>query len=297
MEKKILIIGASGFLGKQIFSDFSKKFAVKGTYNSNPAEGMAKLDLNDFDALKKICADFLPDIIIHCAGETKVDSYETDSTVPKIQLKFIKNISDACNLFRATLVFFSTDFVFDGKKGNYNELDKTRPKTAYGKNKLECEKIAQKVKNHLILRVSTLYGADINSKKFVNYTISKLLAGEEILVASDYFRSPTLINDISAALSKLISVGESGIFHVAGDSQISLFAAAKLIAKEFRQNAELVKPCKGKELGFQANRPLDTTLNILKLQKKKIFTKSFEEGLKFVKKQNKAFFSKNAYNP
>lgn len=285
MKKKVLIVGASGFLGKRLFKEMQKKYLVLGTYNKNPSEKLVRLEMSDYGQVEKIFSDFSPDIVVHCAGITDVDLYETDPEVPKSQIAQAKNIARACEKYGAKLVFISTDFVFDGKKGDYSENDRANPINAYGKSKLECEKTAGKTKGHLILRVSTLFGTDLKSKKFINYAISSLAGGREICAAADFRRSPTFINDIAEALMMLLEKNETGTFHVAGKSQVTLYEAALTIAEEFGAPKKLVKKCAGNSLGLACNRPLDTSLDISKLNGRNISMHSFLDAIKIIKKR------------
>ncbi len=281
-KQKVLVIGASGFLGQALMKELPKKFDAIGTYNSNPVNGFIKFDLGDLEKIKKGLSTAHPDIVVLAAADANVDSYESNPDISRMQISSAEKISEWCRESNALLAFFSTDFVFDGKKGNYSESDIPNPINQYGRNKLEIEKIVSSVPEHLVLRTSTLYGLPVLPGKFIGKTISKLSHNETIEAAADWKRSPTLTKDLAVALRVLLEKKHRGLFHVAGASQLSMFDMALAIARELNSSDSLVKKGVGNELRLPAKRPLDTTIDISKIRKLGIKMSSFEQGIKFV---------------
>jgi len=283
-KQKILVIGASGFLGKALMQTLSKNFDVVGTFHSNPSPGLIQLDLSDSLQFQKTLANTAPDIVVLAAAEANVDSYEKNPAISERQLVSAEIIAEWCEENNSLLVFISTDFVFDGRKGKYGENDSPNPINTYGKNKAEIEKIVQGVEKHLVLRLSTLYGLPLSSEKFVGKAIFKLLKGERVQAAVDWKRSPTLTNDVALALEKLLKNKQYGLFHAAGSTSHSMYDIAIAIAREFNVPLALIEQGKGAELKLPAKRPLDTTLDISKIRKLGIQMSSLENGLGFVHK-------------
>ncbi|MBU2100062.1 SDR family oxidoreductase [Candidatus Micrarchaeota archaeon] len=280
--KKVLVIGASGFLGTALMPSLKEKFDVIGTFFGEKKEGLIELDLNDSFKLDKVLNEVFPEIIILAAAETNVDAYESNPEISENQINSAQQITNWCDSNNSFLVFFSTDSVFDGTKAPYNESDDPNPLNDYSKNKLEIEKIIKKLENHLILRTSFLYGLPIASSKFVGLTITKLLNKEKVFAVTDWKRTPTLTKDFALALIQLIEKNQKGLFHVAGTSSVSAFEMALAIAKEFNAEKNLIKKIKGKELNLPAVRPLNSSLNISKLQSLGVKMSSLEQGLKFI---------------
>jgi len=283
-KQKILVIGADGFLGKTLMKELLKQHDVIGTYYKEKINDFIELDLNNHLLLEKTLNGVSPEIIVLAAAETNIDLYETNNKISLNQISSANKIVKWCNKNNSLLVFFSTDFVFDGTNNNYKETDATNPISVYGKNKLDIEKIIQKLENHLILRLSFLYGLPLSSDKFVGRTILKLLEGEKVSAVTDWKRNPTLTKDVAFVLISLIEKKQTGLFHVVGSSSVSPFEAALAIAKEFDVSSSLIKKIKGEELNLSAKRPLNSSLSISKLVSKGIQMSPFEQGLKFIHK-------------
>ncbi|MFH1895493.1 MAG: SDR family oxidoreductase [archaeon] len=282
MKKKVLVIGASGFLGTALMQELSKKFNVIGTFFGEKKQGLIELDLNNSVQLDSVLNSVFPELIVLAAAETDVDAYELKPEISRNQIISAKKIVEYCKEKNCFLVFISTDAVFDGKKGNYNEIDAPNPICEYGRNKLSLEKIISSLKNYLILRTSVLYGLPLSPDKFIGGTILKLLKKEKVFVAEDWKRTPTLTTDLAKALINLTEKNQKGLFHAAGNSSLSSYETALAIAEEFNVPSSLIEKIKGDELKLPAKRPLDSSLNISKLLSLGIRMSSFEEGLEFI---------------
>ena len=278
---KILIIGGSSFLGFALMKELSKHEVI-GTYHSNQKEGMIQLDMNDSLQLEKTLNEVNPEIVLLPAAESGVDAYETEPEISDSQIQSAQHVTDWCKKNEAKIVFFSTDFVFDGEKGMYTEKDIPNPINAYGKNKLEIENIVQQNENHLVLRISTLYGLPFTTPKFVNNAIKKLSNNEEITAVTDWKKCPTLTRDIALGVNQLLEKNQVGLFHMNGKTALTMFDVSIAITKEFNVSKDLVKPIKGADLELPAERPEDTSLDISKLEAIGIQMSSFEQGLKYI---------------
>jgi len=280
--KKVLIIGASGFLGTALIKEFSEKFDVIGTSFPEKTNEFIQLDFNNSLQLNSVLDSVFPEIIVLAAAEANIDLYESKPEISFNQINSAKQLTDWTKKNNCFLVFISTDSVFDGIKGNYSESDKSNPLCAYAKNKLETEKIVQQNPNHLILRTSVLFGLPLTENKFIGKAILKLSQGEKVSAASDWKRNPTLTKDFALALIQLLEKKQKGLFHAVGSDALSMHKAALMIAEEFSASEDLVEEIKGSELNLPAKRPLDSSLNTSKLNSFGIKLSSFKEGLKFV---------------
>lgn len=272
--RKIFITGGSGLLGKALVKIFDEKY-----YTYYPPREV--MDLQDKE---KICNFFelsKPDLVIHAASLTDVDYCELhQGEAHQVNVEGTRNIIEACKKANVKLVYISTDFIFDGQKGNYGEDDITRPINYYGKTKFMAEVL---VKNsglpHLIARVSILYGRYPN-KKFVHFVIDKLKKGEEVHVAKDHYGSPTLVDDIASALHHLCLKEKTGVYHVAGSERLSRYEMALKIADAFTFDKNLIKPIAAATLKQPAKRPMDSSLCIDKLKKEGVEMSDFSTGIK-----------------
>lgn len=293
MWEKLLVTGGSGLLGNKIVNKASENFKVTATYNENPVEGgceSIKLDITQKEEVLRVFKKIHPVYVIHTAAFTDVDKSETEREKAwEVNAEGTRNIAEVCERVGAKMIYISTDFVFDGKRGNYKENDDLNPINWYGRTKLEGEKF---VKNYdieyIIARVSVLYGWNINKLNFATWVINKLENKEKISIVRDQWNSPTFADNCADILLELIKRNENGLFHLAGGERINRFDFAKMISEIFDLNADLIKPVKSNEIKQQARRPMDSSLNVDRI-KRGLGTKPFnvEQGLRQMKKQYK----------
>jgi len=286
VKTKVLVIGASGLLGSKLYEHFStlQDYQVIGTGLKYHDRGLRYYDITskDFSLFKET----KPDVVIHSAGVTNVDYCEKNQEeAGKVNFEGTENVIEACKLNNSKLVYFSTDFVFDGKKGDYKEEDAPNPLSYYARTKLKSEQI---VKNsgldYLILRVAVLYSAKQNGK-FVDWCITQLRTKHYIDLVADHIRTPTLVDDIAQALDFLLKNKKSGIYHVAGSERLSAYSMGLRIAEVFNLEKEYIKPILSNKFKQPAQRPRDSSLNTQKLRSDGIKMSGFVEGLEKIKTQ------------
>ena len=289
---KILITGAAGFLGKKLRSILEKKFSFEvicTDRSGNSETGCVKMDITDAEKVMNVITNIKPDAVIHCAAMSDVDGCEDNKKLAMtINRDGSANIAEACNAIDALMVHISTDFVFDGAKGNYAEDDEPNPLSYYAKTKLEGENaVKKKAHKFIIIRPEVLYGynGDGSERSFTIWVHDNLKAGKEIRVVDDQFNTPTLIDDLAMAIGKLIKKNKLGIWHVAGPERLSRYEMAVQLAEVFGYDASLIKRIKSSELKQKALRPLDSSLNTEKLNKAGISMHGFREGLAIMKGQ------------
>jgi len=261
---KILIVGASGFLGSNFFIELKKKHDVIGThFNNKNIENMRKLDIrNKFEVLHLIRNEE-PDLILDCDGLTTTDFCEKQKSVAyDINFKGIKNICETAN---CKVIYFSTDYVFDGQKGSYSETDIPNPINFYGLTKLLAEqRVLSTNLENLVVRVSGLYGLSEINNKFLNAFNEK-----NIKACIDLFSSPTFIDDLCLNFESLRKY--SGIIHFGGPERVNRCEMLKMASKTFGFKCKII-PASYREMNFLARRPRDTSLisNIFNPSKTKI---------------------------
>lgn len=247
--KKILLTGANGMLGQDLSAVLEDEgYEVIETNRKT-------LDITDLKQVENVLCKYNPDFVIHCAAYTNVDGAEENlKEATKINSGGTENVAKVCADNNITLVYISTDYVFDGEKNEpYLPTDKTNPINNYGKTKLDGEKAIQKYcKKFYIVRTSWLYGH--YGKNFVETMIS-LTEKPELKVVDDQIGCPTWTVELSNGIIKLLEeLPEYGIYHICGSGQTSWYGFAKEIFKLIDKKVNL-KPCKTKEFRRPAKRP------------------------------------------
>jgi dTDP-4-dehydrorhamnose reductase len=161
MKKKLLVTGANGLLGNRIVALAKNRYTVIPTHRTKPLiSNSLKLDITNAAEASNLFGKLKPDAVVHTASETNVDRCETEREHAwKVNVEGTGNVAEACKKVHAKLVYISTDYVFDGEKGLYDEEDEPNPVNYYGLTKLEGEKqVTEQCKNYAILRASVLYG-------------------------------------------------------------------------------------------------------------------------------------------
>ena len=286
---KILLIGGSGLFG-QAFIDLVEKtsYEIYATYNRNPLdfENAFQIDITDAIKVKQFIEKIKPDVIIHAAAFTNVDRCEIEKEKAyEINAKATENIAKVAKEINAKLIYISTDYVFDGKKGMYKEEDETNPVNYYGVTKLEGEKaVIKNCSDFIIARTSVIYGA--NKKNFATWAIEELRKDNQIKIITDQWVSPTLNQDLAEQIYKLIEKNERGIFHAAGGERVSRYDFVIKLAEVFGFDKKLVIPVISENMGWIAKRPRDSSLDVSKISNIKAPYK-LREALYLLKKRIK----------
>ena len=202
---KIAIIGASGFLGKNIFQYFSRKHQVVGTYSQRKIKGLEYLDVTNKKNVEKFIFKYSPEVVIDTIGWANLFLSESNPEKTKlINYHTAKNLEEVCKTNKIPMIFFSSSYIFDGNKGNYSEKDVPNPKSQYGKTKVMAENEVLKLKNSIVIRIDRLYG--YNSGNEVEDLLGVIFSGENPIKVRDYLqiRSPTLVDDVGPVILKLL---------------------------------------------------------------------------------------------
>ncbi|MEM2618786.1 MAG: dTDP-4-dehydrorhamnose reductase [Candidatus Hadarchaeales archaeon] len=287
-EMKLLITGSSGLLGSKLV-EAAKDHEVLATYGTKPLfPDSVRMDITSKNEVLRIVSDFKPDVVVHTAAETDVDGCELNKgRAWQVNVGGTKNIAEACAKVGASLVYVSTDYVFDGEGGLYTEEDVPNPINYYGLTKLEGEKQVMKVDGHLIARTSVLYGWHPWKKNFATWLLNSLREQKQIAIVDDHYNSPTLADNLAELLLEAVKKGLTGLYHIAGRERVSRFRFALEIARIFELNGELIKPIKMAELkAWVAKRPRDSSLRVDKIERQlKIKPLNVSEGLRLMKER------------
>lgn len=263
--KKILITGSKGHLGNSLEKVFKSRYDLVSTSRTKQNKNTNYfLDITNSLLVKDMVSAISPDIIINLAALTNVDLCESNPDLAHaINFQGVKNL---VNVFKGPIIHLSTDYVFDGKLGQYKENDITNPINVYGVTKYKAEKILlEKSKESLVIRTNVLYDYQSKAKSsFLNWVVDSLKRGEKIKVVDDQFNNPTWTDSISVVIDRAIKADLNGLIHWGDFDWISRYDFANKIADKFNLQSNLIEPIKTEELNQVAPRPLngglDTTL-------------------------------------
>lgn len=294
IKKRILVIGANGLLGQRIlaFYEFNSKVELLGSsIEEKPSfENIpyVRCDMTVKDEIKKIIFGFYPDVVINAAGFTNVDLSETErETAWKINVKGVENIAEACRSIDGKIIHISTDYVFNGHNGPYDENAKPDPIGYYGRTKLASENVLKiGAVTYAVLRTNVLYGIANSRSDYVRWVINSLSEKKEIRIVTDQLSNPTFVEDLVQAISKVIDQNKYDIYNVAGKDFTNRYEFALNIAELFNLDKKLIIPILTDELKQPAKRPLKGGLIISKAEKELGYKPhSIVEALQIIKKQ------------
>ncbi|MCD6099190.1 MAG: dTDP-4-dehydrorhamnose reductase [Candidatus Marinimicrobia bacterium] len=277
---KVAVIGANGQLGSDLVEVFGEK-VIPLTHKD--------LDVSDFESLK-ILKELKPDVIINTAAYVRVDDAELyPEKAFQVNAIGALNVAKVANEIDAINVYISTDYVFDGTKGEpYTEEDAPNPLNVYGLSKYAGEIFTRNYSTKCyIIRVASLYGKAGASGKggnFIEFIIQKAKNREEIRVVDEMFMSPTYTKDVARTLKKFLELKpEFGVYHMVNEGYCSWYEFTKAIFEILGWDVEL-KPIKSSELKRLAKRPRFSALKNKKLEelglKMKPWRKALEEYLR-----------------
>lgn len=279
---KIILLGSNGQLGWE-FKQFLKDKVELFSFTHK------ELDILDLNSLERNFQEIHPDIVINCAAYTNVDKAEEEQELAyNINAIGAKNVSLASYKVNAKVIYFSTDYVFDGKKGSpYTELDEPNPISIYGKSKLSGEQFTKESNpSHLILRITWLYG--INGNNFIKTAIKLAKSGKLLRVVNDQYGTPTYTLDVVKQTWKLIQNGKTGLYHSSNNGEATWFEFAKEIISCLNLKAEVIS-IRTEDYPTLAKRPHYSVLenHLLKLKDLDIM-REWKEALKdFIAKYRK----------
>jgi len=290
---KILITGATGLLGPALINSFSS-YELYGIYWDYPLKtSKCKLFHHDIseDSVLKLIPQIKPDVIIHAAALTDVDLCEKDNALAdKVNIVGTRNIVKGAEIANAKVVYVSTDFVFDGEKGNYTEEDTPNPINYYGRSKYLGEKAVIDSNVHYLIARTSLYGWNVQNKiSFAEWVINKLGNNEKIDLFSDQFNSMISTHDFSDILSVTVEKNLKGTLNIASKERISKYDFGMAVASVFGLNNTLIQKSDFVVDITKAKRPMDVSLNVDKLESLGIKVPNTKESLERMKKIEKAY--------
>jgi dTDP-4-dehydrorhamnose reductase len=270
---KALVLGASGFIGRRVLERLGPARSV-GTFASRPLAGAIA-----FHATRQRLADLAADLpadlthvfILHGAIDPERCARDWAATAA-INVDGVIELARECFAQGLVPVFFSTDYVFPGTRGFWRETDPTRPLTAYGRQKALVEAWLQaQTAPWLAVRLSKVVSDRLEPQNILAEWVRNIRQGQAMRCAYDQVLSPLAADDAAGAAVRLAEIGATGLFNVAGPETFTRLAllhllAAHVVAADPGARPQ-IEPCRLCDLPFSEARPLDTSLDIEKLQR------------------------------
>ena len=252
---KFFITGVNGQLGYDV-----KRELLERGYTDILAPTRVDLDITNEDAVKKMIREYRPSVIFHCAAYTAVDKAEEEQEkCYQVNVLGTKYLTEAAKEVGAKIIYISTDYVFDGtKEGLYQIEDKVNPVNYYGKTKYLGENFIREYDNHIIVRISWVFG--INGKNFIRTMLNLAESHKELNVVCDQIGSPTYTKDLAGLLVNMFLSNVKGLYHVTNEGYCSWYEFAEFIFKESRKKVK-VHPILTKDYKTIAKRPLNSKLS------------------------------------
>ena len=273
MSQKILIIGGTSLVGSAFIDNAPKDFEIFVTEHdvsfTQPNITSKKIDLlKDKNKISEYIRKIKPAAVIHTVAFSSVDFCETNHELANLlHVEITKDITKICNETNSKLVYFSTDAVFDGKKSQkYSESEVPNPLSFYGKTKLDAEKIilAENDRN-VVLRTTVIYGRQKRSR-FTQWVLENLKNNQTVTAFTDQYNTPTLVDDLSKAIVKILELDLSGLFHASGKTCLNRYEFALKLAGKFQLDKKLVSQTLTSEKNQTAPRPKNGCLDATKLE-------------------------------
>lgn len=302
--KTVLVTGSNGLLGQKITEKIIEEGGVnlvatsKGA-NRFPTEDRyvyAEMDILSTEQVRQVIEKYKPDAIIHTAAMTNVDTCENQKDLAyQLNVVAVQTLLSLCEEYNIQLVHLSTDFVFDGEDGPYDELAAPNPLSYYGETKLMAEEVIKNSKaKWAILRTIIVYGivSDMSRSNIVLWAKGALEKGEPLNVVNDQWRMPTLAEDLADISLLAVANNAQGVFNASGKDMMSISELVYRVADFWKLDKSLINEVSGASLKQSAKRPkktgfiLDKSMTELNYQ-----PRSFEEGLRILDRQMKSAIS------
>jgi dTDP-4-dehydrorhamnose reductase len=261
-NRPVWITGAGGLIGNYLVQT-APKFTSQWQLRALTRD---QLDLLDFDAVRREFQKDRPQLVIHCAAVSTIAGVEADPELARqVNVEVTRLLAELAA--EIPFVFFSTDLIFDGRKGNYVESDAPNPLHLYGETKVAAEQIVLANRRHTVVRTSLNGGISPTGDRGFNERMKRELhLGRMMKLFADEFRSPIPAAETARAVWDLAGKDCAGIYHVAGAEKLSRWQIGQLLAKRWPELNASIEPASVADFPGPARAP-DTSLNVSKVQK------------------------------
>lgn len=285
--KRILVTGASGFLGGHICQQATKQWDVFGAFHRNEtlpeSTKPVNVDLSESERLFEVLDEIDPGVVIHAAVMQVDECERAPDLAQRLNVEATRVIAEWCGQRQRRLIYISSDLVFDGKTGGYAETDLPQPINLYGQSKHEGETATLFVcPQACVARLPLMYGFPLaRGYCFFAGMFAQLQRKETVAVFHDQYRTPGLVANMAEALLELVNLSFSGIIHLGGAKRCSRYEFAQALCRLAGFDEALLRPVSMFEAKTPAARPQDVSLTN-KLAQRVLKTKllGYEEGLR-----------------
>jgi dTDP-4-dehydrorhamnose reductase len=277
---KVLITGANGLLGQHLIKvllDNNMQVVATGRGESRlpfePSHNYVyrTMDVtNGMETFAVMNAE-KPAVVVHAAAMTQVDDCELRPQLcEQINVNGTSQILTDAETFSSHFIYVSTDFVFDGEKGNYSEEDETVPISLYGFTKMQAEAMVQTSNiPFAIVRTCLVYGNMLQGTRsnIISWVKESLEQNKPIKVVTDQWRTPTYVEDLAKGILLIIQKKAAGIYHISGKDWLSPYDIAVKTADKFNLDKSKIEKVDASTFKQPGRRPLKTGFVIDKARK------------------------------
>ena len=273
---RILITGSNGLLGQKLVAQCLANshcfMATSKGVNRNPDCPMANytsMDICDVNEIETVLTNFQPTHVIHTAALTNVDYCELNAEeCHEVNVAAVEKLWKSCSQRHIHFQLLSTDFVFDGTKGNYSETDVVGPLSIYATSKVDAEKLLfyDVSDDWSVVRTIIVYGDghNLSRSNIILWAKEALAEGKELSIVDDQFRAPTWADDLAWACLEICRRSKKGIYHICGPETMSVYEIVKRIGAHFCFSTEKISKSSSATLNQPAKRPPKTGFDLSK---------------------------------
>jgi dTDP-4-dehydrorhamnose reductase len=263
-----LVIGSAGLIGEHLMkTGISQGINVAGVDFNNKKQNEF-IDIRQNESVVTSLYKLMPEVIYLTAAIPNVDYCEINpEETYHTNVEGVCNVVKAANKIGAKLIFFSSDYIFDGKAGPYGEDDPPNPINEYGRQKLIAEQyMAFHSNNYLIIRTTGVYGCEYHGKNFIYRLVKTLQNKQSIKVPIDQMGTPTYAPNLAKAVMELALKDIVGVYHIVGPDRINRYDFACEAARIFKLDNKLIQSTETSALKQPAKRPLLAGMKIDKVK-------------------------------
>lgn len=296
---KILITGANGLLGHKLVRLLGPKREVvviataRGESRLRPEYGSFQyesMDIANREDVLEIVGRHKPDVIINTAAMTNVDECEKEKEAcMQLNVEAVKYLVEAAEQTNAFLLHLSTDFIFSGEEGPYDEQGVPAPVNFYGESKLLGEQVVMNSNiKWAIARTVLVFGIvpDMSRSNIILWVKGSLEAQKPIQVVDDQWRTPTLAEDLAMGCYLIAEQRAEGIYNISGQDMLTPYEMAIKTADFFGLDKSLITRTDSTKFTQPAKRPPRTGFIIQKAKTNLGYQPhSFDEGVRIVAEQ------------